>query len=185
MRPTYPDGQWTVLDTIVKNKIHHERNWLLLESIILFVIEDTYPARRQRALLRTCCWWRIPCPCLFWPPSGLSCASSGWGCLPIDWYRRICLEYLEVLYPLTLDRWLDPRRIHHTDKKKINKIKLRLIKSNAPKNTSQQFFVPPKNITVFYNYIYMLCIILLCKKLFLIEQSDHLPSSYFNCNFLY
>lgn len=145
MRPTYPDGQWTVLDTIVKNKIHHERNWLLLESIILFVIEDTYPARRQRALLRTCCWWRIPGLCLSWRPSGLSCASSGWGCLPIDWYRRICLEYLEVLYPLTLDRWLDPRRIHHTDKKKINKIKLRLIKSNAPKNTSQQFFVPPKN----------------------------------------
>lgn len=46
MRPTYPDGQWTVLDTIVKNKIQHERNWVLLESIILFAIEDTYPARR-------------------------------------------------------------------------------------------------------------------------------------------
>lgn len=162
MRPTYPDGQWTVLDTIVKNKIQHERNWLLLESIILFAIEDTYPARRQRVLLRTCCWWRIPGLCLSWRPSGLSCASSGWGCLPIDWYRRICLEYLEVLYPLTLDRWLDPRRIHHTDKKKINKIKHRLIKSNAPKNTSQQFFVPPKN--QFFTITSTCCVSYFCAK---------------------
>lgn len=163
MRPTYPDGQWTVLDTIVKNKIPHERNWLLLESIILFVIEDTYPARRQRVLLRTCCWWRIPGLCLSWRPSGLSCASSGWGCLPIDWYRRICLEYLEVLYPLTLDRWLDPRRIHHTDKKKINKIKLRLIKSSAPKNTSQQFLYPPKT-SLFFTITSTCCVSYFCAK---------------------
>lgn len=117
----------------IKNQ--HGRNWILMESINLFVIEDTYPARRWRVPLRTCCWWRIHGPCLFWPPSGLSCASSGWGCLPIDWYRRICLEYLEVLYPLTLDHWLGPRHIHHTNKK-INK-KLRLIKPKATTNTSE------------------------------------------------
>lgn len=50
---------------------------------------------------------------------------------------------------------------------------------------ASSFLYPPKTSLFFYNYIYMLFIIILCKKLFLIEQSDHLPSSYFNCNFLY
>lgn len=112
---------WALMDS----SGHHckkKKAWkkLPIDGEYKFVIEDTYPARRWKVPQRTCCWWRIHGPCLFWPPSGLSCASSGWGCLPIDWYRRICLEYLEVLYPLTLDRWLDPRRIHHTNKK-INK----------------------------------------------------------------